>query len=364
MQSNHGAEGWWVQSDHVRAHVTAVGGMLAPAEFKLGDRVVSPYSVSPWQPDEFGDDVPALLRFLRGDFFCLPFGPQDDGAPHGDPANARWTGDVGASGALELSIDCGDSGATVSKVISGGEGHPALYYEFRISGLEGEWSYGNHPILDCSGLAEGQARVSVSPFRWGSVYQGVFSNPEAGERQALVNGATFDTLDSVPMLDGGTTDLTRWPDRRGFEDLVMMVNEPTTEERPFAWSAVVMDGYVWFSLKNPEDFPATLFWMSNGGRDEAPWNARHIGRLGIEEVCSHFCDNVTRSREKALPGITTVRKFKADKTTTLKIVQAVAEVPNGFGKVESIVPAGPKRVLITDDHGLSVEADVDWNYVI
>ena len=80
----------------------------------------------------------------------------------------------------------------------------------------------------------------------------------------------------------------------------MMVNEAATPEQPFAWSAVVLDGYVWFSLKNPADFPATMFWLSNGGRTAAPWNGRHVGRIGIEEVCSYFANGVDR----LTPGFT------------------------------------------------------------
>ncbi len=363
MERIHGVEVWKLTSDLVTLDVSMTGGMNT-AEFRLGERCVRPYSLSPWEPDEVDASLPVLLKVLRGDFFCLPFGPQDDGPPHGDPANADWFEVDQEGGRLIIGMKTGDSGAKVEKEYRLVPGHSAIYYEFRISDLDGKWSYGNHPILDCSSMAEGSARVSVSPFRWGSVYQGVFSNPDAGERQCLKDGATFDSLEAVELAAGGTTDLTRWPSRKGFEDLVMMVNEPASDEQPFAWSAVVMDGYVWFSLKNPEDFPATLFWMSNGGRDGAPWEGRHFGRIGIEEVCSHFCDSVTRSREEALPGIPTVREFKSEETTALFIVQAVAAVPAGFGSVASIAPAGDGLVQITGENGASVECSVDWSHVL
>ncbi|MFC7338483.1 hypothetical protein ACFQY0_14910 [Haloferula chungangensis] len=363
MERIHGAETWRVASDLVTLDVTVTGGM-STAAFRLGDRCVKPYSLSPWQPDDVNSSLPSLLKVLRGDFLCLPFGPQDDGPPHGASANEDWSEISAADDLLVIGMKSGDSGAKVEKEYRLVSGHSAIYYEFRISELEGKWSYGNHPILDCSSMAEGSARVSVSPFRWGSVYQGVFSNPEAGERQCLKDGATFDSLETVELADGGTADLTRWPSRKGFEDLVMMVNEPASDEQPFAWSAVVMDGYVWFSLKNPEDFPATLFWMSNGGRDGAPWDGRHLGRIGVEEVCSHFCDDVTRSREEALPGIPTVRTFDPNKKVFLRIVQAVAAVPEGFGRVSSITPAGDELVQITGENGASVECSVDWSHVL
>ena len=93
------------------------------------------------------------------------------------------------------------------------------------------------------------------------------------------------------------------PARPGREDLVMLANEPATAEQPFAWTAAVLDGYVWFCLKNPADFPATLFWISNGGRHEAPWNGVHTKRLGLEEVCSYFCDDIADSRKDLLADL-------------------------------------------------------------
>jgi hypothetical protein len=36
-------------------------------------------------------------------------------------------------------------------------------------------------------------------------------------------------------------------------------------------------------LKNPAELPITMLWISNGGRDYAPWSGRHRGVLGIED---------------------------------------------------------------------------------
>ncbi|BCX48797.1 conserved hypothetical protein [Haloferula helveola] len=366
MDTVHGAESWRLDNGSVSLAVTREGGMIAPVEFRLGDRTVSPYSLSPWKPDEVDAGLPALLRVLRGDFFCLPFGPQEEGLPHGEPANLGWTEVTADAGSLTIRIEASDSGAAIEREISLRNGESAIYYDTRISGLDGEWSYGNHPILDASEAAEGQVRLSVSPFRWASVYPGVFSDPERGERQMLRGGSRFDELCAVSLDHEGSADLTRYPTRQPSDDLVMMVSEEPSPDRPFAWSAAVFDGYVWFSLKNPADFPATLFWLSNGGRDGEPWNGRHKGRVGIEEVCSHFCDGVDVSRQNLLADfdIPTVRAFRPEETVSLRIVQAVAEVPGGFGKVEEIVPAGDGKVRISDDNGLSVETQVDWSFVL
>jgi hypothetical protein len=142
----------------------------------------------------------------------------------------------------------------------------------------------------------------------------------------------------------------------------MLVSDDSTPEQPFAWSAVVMDGYVWFSLKNVADFPATMFWLSNGGRSAAPWHSRHTGRLGIEDVCSHFCDGVDISRKDLLCNlaIPTSRNFTKDSPVILRNIHAVATCPEGFGKVATIVPDGENMVTITDENGTTVSAAVDW----
>lgn len=362
METIHGAPSFSLNNELVSLQITRDGGMLAPVGFRLGDRVVSPYSLSPWMPDELDAELPVLLQNLRGDFLCLPFGPQENGPPHGETANRAWHLVSESEHSITLGISASDVAADITKTVSLRPGHTAIYCEHRISGLEGDFNYGNHPILDLSQIREGGARVSVSPFRWASVYPEVFSDPEDGARQALKIAALFSDLSEVPLADGGTTDLTRYPARAGYDDLVMMVSEDTTAEQPFAWSAVVMDGYVWFSLKNPADFPATLFWLSHGGRSAAPWKSRHLGRIGIEDVCSYFCDSVDISRKDLLHNLSvpTTRRFEKDQPVILRNIQAIAAVPENFGMVSSITPCGEHAVTLTDETGLTAIAPLDW----
>ena len=376
MKSIHGAPSFQLKSDCVELFVSQTAGMLAPVLFRSAGSEFSPYALAPWQPHELEADLPNLLKYLRGDFLCLPFGPQDDGEPHGDTANAKWELLEHTPDWLSLCLEPRDLGGRVEKNLRLRPGHAAIYSEHRISGLDGRYSYGNHPVLDFSGLAEGQGRVTTSPFRWGSVNPGLFSDPANDEYQALVPGAQFSDLREVPLATApphhprqvttaGTTDLTRYPARQGFEDLIMVVNEAVTAAQPFAWTAAVLDGCIWFSLKNPDHFPATLFWISNGGRRGAPWNGNHLGRLGLEEVCSHFADNVTSSREDKLAheNIPTTRSFTPEEQVSLRIVQGVTAIPAGYGAVASITPRG-EAVTITSDTGVAVEAAVDWSFVL
>jgi hypothetical protein len=365
MQTHHGEASFQLSTPELELYLTARGGHLAPVIFHLPGREVSPYALAPWQPGDF-PELPPLLSVLRGDFLCLPFGGQVAGPPHGDPANAQWHLTAQGDRELRCTIDTTDSSAHIEKILTTREGHHALYCEHRISGLEGEFSYGNHPILDLSGLPEAAGRISTSAFHWASVFPGNFSDPAAGECQALAGGALFSDLSDVPLAAGGTTDLSRYPARAGNDDLVMMVNQQATPQQPFAWSAAVLDGYLWFALKNPADFPATALWMSNGGRSSPPWNSRHLGRIGIEEICSHFSNGVDVSRQNLLAeyGIPTTRRFQADETVSLKTVQAVSLTPESFGKVCSIVPEGDEAVAITGESGAQLIVPLAWKFIL
>jgi hypothetical protein len=84
------------ESSHVTAHLTQLGGHLAPVAFRVGKKTVSPYSVAPWAEEKIEAGLPGLLHALRGDFFCAPFGGNgtpwrgEKHPPHGETANAAW----------------------------------------------------------------------------------------------------------------------------------------------------------------------------------------------------------------------------------------------------------------------------------
>ena len=365
METIHGAPSYTLKTAEVELAVTQTAGHLAPVTFHLPGLKASPYSLSPWTPTQIDQSLPNLLTYLRGDFMCLPFGGQQKGPPHGDTANAPWQLVSYSATSLKLTQNGTDTGATVAKNFTLFPGHHAIYSEHIITQLEGRWNYGNHPVLDLSNVPAGAARIATSAFRFGSVYAGEFSNPTAGESGALKPFAEFSSLKSVPMKDGSSTDLTHYPARAGNDDLIMLVNEPATEAQPFAWTAVTFPGFVWFSLKHVADFPSTLFWLSNGGRPGHPWEKRHLGRLGLEEVCSHFCDGVDVAREDRLAakGIPTCRLFRKDERVRLPLIQAAAAVPAAFGQVQSIVPAGPEFVRITGENGQAVTCPINWQFL-
>src|SRR5690242_9546807 len=69
-----GQPSWRLETREVTAFITELGGHVGPVTFRLGDREIQPFSIAPWYDEEIGDRYPGILRVLRGDFFCLPFG--------------------------------------------------------------------------------------------------------------------------------------------------------------------------------------------------------------------------------------------------------------------------------------------------
>ncbi len=357
----HGEPSLELASDVVRAALTPRGGMLAPVEFTLpSGRRVRPYSLAPWTPAEAAG-APPLLQVLRGDFFCLPFGETPGvPVPHGPTANGRWEVVAASPTAAHLRLETDAPRAVVDKHVALRPGHTALYQRHVVR-AQGRLNYGHHPILHVP--AGVTAEVRTSAFRFGGVHPGAAARPP-GERGALLAGARFASLDSVPLAAGGATSLARYPTRPGTEDIALVAGFAA----PLAWTALTFDGYVWFSLRRTADFPATLLWLSDAGRDFPPWNGRHDRRIGVEDVCSHYCDGADVSARDLLAseGIPTARDFDPGRPVALPHVQGVAAVPADFGGVADLAPdpdAPRDAAALRGESGAVVRLPLDWTFL-
>ncbi len=348
---------------------------------------MEPYALAPWKPKDLPVSMPPVIRVLRGDYFCLPFG-SSAGVKHvhGDAANANWKLIKNSDDALIMQMqtrlpageiptdrptrlptrgrsvtESDNSKVHLTKILKLREGHSAVYQEYLISGLDGNYNFGHHAILKFPETGRPYS-VNVSPFHFGSVKPDRFSNPEAKEYGALKTAARFTSLGKVPLAEGGFTSLQEYPARRGYDDLILVASRPGK----LAWTAATLDGYVWISLKDPTTLPSTLFWISNGGRHAEPWNGVHTARLGLEEVCGYYSDGLEISRKDLLKKhkIPMTLRFSPDKPTSIRLIHLVAPVPKGFGRVE-VVTADPKppSITIEDHHGRKVQAKVDWKFL-
>jgi hypothetical protein len=371
LKKIQGQPSWTLATPEVEAALTRQGGHLAPVRFRIGKNCwVEPFEVAPWAEEKLAPETPDLLRVLRGDFFCLPFGANaepyrgEQHPPHGETCNAAWTLESSRPNRLVCSMETSVRKGRVEKTIELIPGHSAVYLRHVISGMKGPMSLGHHPVLKLPGANAG--RISVSPFTYGQVYPGAFENPAQGGYGILKPGATFTSLRRVPRVDGQFADLSVYPSREGYEDLAMVAADPTL---PFAWTALVVAeaGYVWFSLKNPRILRSTVFWMSNGGRHYAPWNGRHRHAIGLEEVTADFDHGVAASaRRNALnrAGVETCVQLDPKKPLAVPFVMAVAAIPSGFDIVKKIdAAADGKSVTLASQSGKKIRVKLNVSFV-
>src|SRR5438034_5133198 len=364
-----GRPSWRISTKEVEAFVTETGGHLGPVTFKVGARKIVPYSVAPWAKEKLPRSAPPVIRALRGDFFCMPFGGNstpyrgEKHPVHGEVANLKWkfeSIDQGSQSTwLHLSLNTKVRPGHVDKRICLMKGHNALYCRHTISGMSGEMPLGHHAMIKFPD-SPGSGIISTSPFVYGQTFYESTENPENGGYSILKPAAVFESLKSVPLITGETTDLSRYPARRGFEDVAMIVADV---DRPFAWTAVTFakERFVWFALKDPRVLRNTVFWISNAGRHYAPWSGRHVNVMGLEEVTSYFHPGLAESAAEnpiSRMGYPTTVAIDPKKPTTVNYIMAIAAIPAGFDEVKSIEPTAD-GVTITSVSGKRAEAPLN-----
>jgi hypothetical protein len=371
----HGQPSWRLASNQVEAFVTQLGGHLGPVAFGVGGRRIRPYSVAPWAAEADTSKLLPVIKALRGDFFCMPFGGnavpfgREKHPVHGETANARWhfesLENKEGRRCLHLSLKTRVRPGRVDKKIFLFDGQSAVYSQHLLSEFSGPMSLGHHAMLKFPDVPSSGV-LSTSPFLWGQVFPDAFESPEKAGYSFLKTGAEFTSLDAVPAATGETADLTRYPARRGFEDLVMLVSDGNV---PFAWTAVVFaeQRFAWFALKNPRILRETVIWISNGGRHYPPWNGRHINVLGLEEVTSYFHAGLAESAGKnhvSDKGFATCLALEPRKPLLVPYIMGVAAIPAGFDRVVSIEATDGKRAItLKSAGGRQATATVNINFL-
>lgn len=368
-----GQPSYVLSTTNMEAYITKQAGMLAPVTFCKDSSPIQPYSVAPWAEETLSQDTPPIIKCLRGDFICSTFGGNDEPFNgkklpiHGETANNEWS--VVAqesnkqSSVLRTSMDLTVQGGRCDAVTVILEGQNVVYQRHDFSGIDGPINPGHHATLLFPDKP-GCGALSFSRHIYSHTFVDNVNNPEIGERSFLKPDSQITDLTAVPALDGSTTDTTSFPARRGFEDIAIVCADPTLE---LAWSAVAIPsaGYAWFSLRNPKLLPSTVLWMSNGGRDFAPWNGRHINVMGIEDITGFFHKGLAASaRENMLnkKGIVTCHRITSAETLRVPYIQGVARIPRNFDRVASITPDNDNEISLTSLSGSSVRIPCKWNF--
>jgi hypothetical protein len=344
-------------------------GHIRSLDIECGGRRLHPLHTAPWVEDPAiidSPDIPAVLKFLSGDFFCAPFGKSDvEQAPsHGWPANSRWTfldeQRDGAAITARFLLEQKVMGARLTKEITLRDRHPFAYQRHVFEGGHGAVSVASHAMTRFAG----KGRLSFSPKAFGELPDTQQeSDPKRG-RSVFARSARFFDLSKLPLADGRTADLHNYPLADRHEDFVVLVE---ARDAILGWTAAIRpdaDDIV-LSLKNPGDFPMTFLWYSNGGRDYAPWNGRHFGVLGIEEGRAYLAAGHAGSiapNPLSQSGIPTSLGLAPDGSVSVRHIIGGIPLPAGWNAIGSISPV-ENMLRLTSTDGRWVEHPFDGRFL-
>lgn len=285
--------------DHGTLEMQRLGAMLGPVEFRLpGGRIASPLHVAPWADEPEAAMLPGILRRLRGEWPCVPFGypmPADGFPPewaavmpsdevvedvHGFSANHEWgwLDDDGRSLRLACDYPAGSPVRRLERTVTPDPDAPAIDLTLTISVREPcRLPLGLHPVFR---LPDRPGAVELVPGRFAHVR----THPSTVEPGAslFAPNRLVPSLTAVPTRDGGSIDASRLPLTGSVEELLQLDGTDG--------SFAILDhdaGHRTRLSWDPAIFPSVLLWLSNRGRQGSPWNGRHLA-VGIEPVCSPF----------------------------------------------------------------------------
>jgi hypothetical protein len=280
---------------HGRAEVQRLGAMVGPVVLQAPGRAdFAPMHVAPWAGEPGADDLPALLRRLRGEWPCVPFGrvdpvpglpagwtalPPDDEWGHGYGSHHAWNWeptDDPLTLCLSLAYPSGSAVRRLTRTICAVADSPALAISLCVEVRRRcRLPVALHPTVR---LDLGRLALRV-PHRGECLSYPVRTDPDVSRLQP---DARFASLSRAPARDGREIDLSRYPQAVDSEELVQLLDVTGPLALDYldqGWSLEV--GWELASL------PDVMLWVSHRGRHRAPWNGRHLA-LGVEPLNSVF----------------------------------------------------------------------------
>ncbi|MBP0437250.1 hypothetical protein [Tianweitania sediminis] len=354
-------------AEGIRLRLDLRNGHIVDCVIEAADRPLRPLHRAPWvdSGEELPDGTSLGLARLSGDFFCAPFSRSDleDAPVHGWPANSAWGfveqeavdgGGVSASFRLQRPV----LGATIEKQITLRANHPFVYQEHRLRGGSGLLSVSHHLMtrMKAGGL------LASSPKRFAQTPDAPLEPDPARGRFALAYPAHVEDLSAFPLAQGGTKDLRIYPPAERHEDFLTLAEDAGAG---LGWTAISRHAEqdMVLVLKNAETLPITMLWMSNGGRNYPPWNARHTGVLGIEDARAHPGGHRASTGENSLTAQGVPTAFKLD-GETLVVRQAFGAVPLAETAVPVVaVSAGDGALKIVQESGAVLRLPFDDTFL-
>lgn len=274
--------------------------MLGPIEFRLdAHRHLQVMHVAPWAGTPAAQELPGVLRRLRGEWPCVPFGrtdaptdlppgwqimPAEDDEPHGYGANHDWHCEFADAQRVDLAIDYPDASPVerLERRIQAVAGMAAIDIELVVHPRRTvQLPMGLHPTFCLPELA-GRVRIELGP------HDGILAYPSrsTGGRSQLLPDRRSERLASM-QGEGGPLDLSHLPLQADAEELLQVRGLTAGPGgAPLRLRYLDHDAAVDLSWETA-DFPDLMLWVSNRGRPHFPWQGTHVA-LGAEPVNSLF----------------------------------------------------------------------------
>lgn len=306
----------WEQGE---AGLQPLGAMIDGLRLRLPDgRWVTPLATAPWADEMPAEDpaLPGILRRLRGEWPCVPFGSEDEtdmparwprpsGAvvpPHGYGSNNDWQ-IAQEQGRLTATIRYPEDSPIESLYRSLEPDGAGVALTLKVVARHDcSMPIALHPVLRLPDQP-GAALLDVGP------HGAVWSHPQgsAPDPCPLAVDRVSPSLSQMIAADGRRIDLTRLPLANAAECRVLI---PAATAR--ASLAHPAEGWQVVVEWDRRDFPGLMLWISNRGRRHSPWNGRHLA-VGIEPCRAAFDlgPTVSRSKTPLTPAMSTVQEFRA-----------------------------------------------------
>ena len=353
-----------VQTTVLCAHMTA--------DFDLDGKKVSPFYYAPWHSDA-NKGYSNCDLVLRGCFFAFPFGlnkPYNgiDYPCHGFSVDNAYTlaGETHENGVhtMTLHTDIEEDHATVDRTVMLKDGETNIYQRNTVTGAVGKYPVGYHPTIDIPTERDSALIDCSAPLEtWTSPVH--IDDPNNGGYCSLLPDYKIEDMTKVPVVYGGTVDLTKQPFIRGFDDIYMHICDP---EREFTWTTVTIPsrGYMYYQFKNPRNLANTMYWTSYCGRHYAPWYGNVDGCLEIGELNAYFYYGITAANEEnplSARGFTTATEFDGS-PMSFELIEGVCAIPEGFAGVKDIVRNGEGKLKVIGKNGEEFDISCDIDFIL
>ena len=323
--------------------IWSLGCKIIP-KFKINNKLVEPLHSANWIEDQSEDfkNLPGILRNLRGEFPCVPFGinspiegvtnnwkevysekPYIINEPHGFCSNENWKLIQKTSSYAKFKIiypkdDLVDY--LIRTVEIDNEHFQNIKCTLTVFVKENcELPIGLHPMINIP-IEKNKIKIKPGNFKFGLTYPGIVLS---GKTIGAI-GKEFSSIEDIPGFKDQSIDISEPPFDGNYEDLFQLCGIDGT-----MLVENYQDNYSFEMKWNPEHFSSLLMWLSNKGREEYPWSSQHT-TFGLEPITSAFGLSTYMSNNPKNPinsrGVKTTIKFKKNEEWRTEYSFSIKEI--------------------------------------